>query len=64
MIRVSGGTEVLSRWPQRDRGAKLGEITEADRVAAYLVSRAEWARKPDGPVPTYAPLPPAPPAAK
>src|SRR5690242_7878696 len=53
VIRVTGGTEVQSRWPQRDRGAKAGEVTEADRVAAYLVRRADWARKPTGPRPEW-----------
>jgi hypothetical protein len=54
-IRVTGGTEVQSRWPQRDRGAAAEDVTEADRVAAYLVRRADWARKPSGPRPTWEP---------
>jgi hypothetical protein len=57
-IRVTGGNEVTSRWPQRDRGAKPGETTAADLAAAYLVRRAEWARKPNGPVPAWVPPPP------
>jgi hypothetical protein len=57
-ITVVGGTEVLSRWPQRDRGAKLTDVTEADRVAAFLVQRAEWARRPKGPEPQFVPAPP------
>jgi hypothetical protein len=56
-IRVTGGTEVHSRWPQRDRGAGPGDATEADRVAAYLVRRADWARKPTGPAPVWDPQP-------
>jgi hypothetical protein len=56
-IRITGGTEVQSRWPQRDRGAKPGETTEADLAAAYLVRRAEWARKPSGPAPVWQPPP-------
>jgi hypothetical protein len=63
-IRVTGGNEVSSRWPQRDRGAKPGDTTEADLAAAYLVRRAEWARKPTGPVPAWAPPPPRPKPAK
>jgi hypothetical protein len=57
-IRMTGGTEVTSRWPQRDRGAKPGETTAADVAAAYLVRRAEWARKPKGPIPVWEPPPP------
>jgi hypothetical protein len=57
-IGVTGGSEVTSRWPQRDRGAKPGEKTAADLAAAYLVRRAEWARKPKGPVPVWEPPPP------
>jgi len=57
-ITAVGGTEILSSWPQRDRGAKLTDLTEADRVAAYLVQRAEWARRPKGPRPQFVPAPP------
>ena len=59
-IRVSGGTEVASRWPQRDRGAGPDETTAADLAAAYLVRRAEWARRPTGPVPVWQAPPPRP----
>lgn len=59
-IGLTGGSEVTSRWPQRDRGAKPGEKTAADLAAAYLVRRAEWARKPKGPVPVWEPPPPRP----
>jgi hypothetical protein len=57
-ITVSGGTTVQSRWPQRDRGAKPTDVTEADRVAAYLVQRGEWTRRPKGPMPEFVPGPP------
>jgi hypothetical protein len=56
-IRVTGGTDVVSRWPQRDRGARPGDTTEADLAAAYLVRRAEWARRPTGPMPVWEPPP-------
>jgi hypothetical protein len=59
-ITAAGGTRVLSRWPQRDRGAKLTDVTEADRVAAYIIQRAEWARRPKGPQPVFVPAPPKP----
>jgi hypothetical protein len=54
-IRITGGTEVQSRWPQRDRGAKPGDPTEADRVATYLLRRADWARRPTGTRPAWEP---------
>jgi hypothetical protein len=57
-IGLSGGKEVTSRWPQRDRGARPGEKTAADLAAAYLVRRAEWARRPKGPAPVWEPPPP------
>jgi len=60
IIRTTGGTEVTSRWPQRERKARPGETTAADLAAAYLVRRAEWARKPKGPVPVWEPPPPGP----
>jgi hypothetical protein len=56
-IRVTGGTEVVYRWPQRDRGAAPDTTTEADRFATFLVRRADWARKPSGPEPVWEPAP-------
>jgi hypothetical protein len=56
-IATTDGREVVSRFPVKH--APSDKDTEADAVAAYLVARAAWERKPTGDAPTYHYEPPA-----
>src|SRR5687768_10923615 len=54
-IVASNGREVLSRYPQPERGAAKG-ASEADKVASFIAQRAAWERRPTGgPAPRYTP---------
>ena len=54
-IVASHGREVLSRYPQPERGAAKG-TRGADRVASFIAQRAAWERRPTGgPAPRYEP---------
>lgn len=59
-IMLSGGREVLARYPQQPARPVPG-TTEAEATAVYLAQRAAWARKPSGPPPRYVAPPPPPP---
>jgi hypothetical protein len=56
-ISYGKGRVVLARYPQQlpSRPGSPVAPSEADLTAAYLTNRAAWARKPKGPMPTYAP---------
>jgi len=58
-IMLSGGREVLARYPQQPARPVKG-TTEAEATAVYLAQRAAWARKPSGPPPQYVAPPPLP----
>jgi hypothetical protein len=52
-ITASNGREILSRYPQPERGSAKG-ASEADRVASFIAQRAAWERRPTRtPAPRY-----------
>jgi hypothetical protein len=58
LIVAKGGREIFSKYPYGLRSAASTDAeTDADRAAVFLAARAAWARRKDGPPPTYTPAP-------